>query len=87
LQESYRNALAISIFLSAALDHKGAAGFVLLGVIRSVDIPVPLDFSIRDDRKMVQNCIDTATSMLDTHEKATDLILPPLRGSWLVVSR
>jgi hypothetical protein len=61
--------------------------FVLLGVIRSVDIPVPLDFPIRDDRKMVQNCIDTVTSMLDTHEKATDLILPPLRGPSALLDR
>jgi len=49
--------------------------FVLLEVIRSVSIPVPLDFSIRDDRKMVQNCIDAITGMVETRERAGDLVL------------
>ena len=35
LSESYRNALAISVFLSAALEHKGAPRFVILDDITS----------------------------------------------------
>lgn len=47
----------------------------LLQVIRKLEIPVRLDFSIRDDRKMVANCLDTISSALDLHKRAGDLIL------------
>jgi len=49
--------------------------YVMLGVIRSVQVPVPIDFSIRDDRKMVQNCLDCIELMVDTHDAAGTLIL------------
>jgi hypothetical protein len=49
----------------------------LLHVIRKLEIPVRLDFSIRDDRKMVGNCLETISSALDLHKRAGDLILDP----------
>ena len=49
--------------------------FTLLEIIRKVNIPVPLDFSIRDDKKMVQNCIDAVKAALDLQTRAGGLIL------------
>ena len=49
----------------------------LLQVIRKVGIRVPLDFSIRDDRKMVGNCLKAINDAVDLHEKAGSLILSP----------
>jgi hypothetical protein len=47
----------------------------LLQIIRKVEIPVRLDFSIRDDRKMVGNCLDAISRGIDLHKRAGDLIL------------
>ena len=47
----------------------------LLQVIRKLAIPVRLDFSIRDDRKMVANCLDAISGAIDLHKRAGDLIL------------
>jgi hypothetical protein len=68
----------------------------LLLVIRKLEIPVRLDFSIRDDRKMVKNCLDAISAAIDLHKKASDLILdsqqvhdletvhvPALVGNWV----
>jgi hypothetical protein len=49
--------------------------FRLVQVITRVRIPVPVDFAIRDDRRMVQNCLDCITSAVDLHQKAGDLVL------------
>jgi hypothetical protein len=49
--------------------------YVLLGVIRGLQIPVPLDFSIRDDRKMVQNRLDSIAAMVDAYDAAGSLDL------------
>jgi hypothetical protein len=49
--------------------------FKLLQVIRSVSIPVPFDFAIRDDRHMVSNCLEAITAAVMLHYKAKDLIL------------
>ncbi|MEK6782178.1 MAG: DUF2813 domain-containing protein [Bacteroidota bacterium] len=49
--------------------------FKLLEIIQRVSIPVPVDFSIRDDRKMVQNCINAITSAIDLYSGASRLIL------------
>ncbi|HMV10432.1 MAG TPA: hypothetical protein PK325_07505 [Cyclobacteriaceae bacterium] len=49
--------------------------FKLLEIIHRVNIPVPIDFSIRDDRKMVQNCINAITAALDLYSRANQLIL------------
>ncbi len=50
--------------------------YALLQIIRKVDIPVPLDFSIRDDKKMAENCLTAIRDAVDLHEKAGDVILP-----------
>jgi hypothetical protein len=68
----------------------------LLQVIRKLEIPVRLDFSIRDDRKMVANCLDTISGAIELHKRAGDLILgskqvndletvyvPALVGNWV----
>jgi hypothetical protein len=47
----------------------------LLQVIRKLEVPVRLDFSIRDDRKMVGNCLDAISAAIDLHKRAGDLIL------------
>lgn len=51
--------------------------YVLISVIRSVQIPVPVDFSIRDDRKMVQSCLDSISAMVDVFDDAGSLVLTP----------
>jgi len=49
--------------------------FKLLKIIQKVKIPVPLDFAIKDERKMVSNSIDAISSAIDLHKKAGDLIM------------
>jgi hypothetical protein len=49
----------------------------LLEVIRKVNIPVPIDFSIRDDRKAVQACIDSVREAVEVERLAGRLILAP----------
>jgi hypothetical protein len=41
-----------AIFLRQYLE------FSLLRIIRKLDIPVPLDFVIRDDQKLAGNCLE-----------------------------
>jgi hypothetical protein len=68
----------------------------LLRVIRKLQIPVPLDFSIREDRKMVGNCLDAISSAIELHKRAGTLILeaqqirdletvhvPVIVGNWI----
>ena len=47
----------------------------LISLIKRLDIPVPIDFSIRGDKKMVQNCIIAIRSAVNLHEKAGILII------------
>jgi hypothetical protein len=47
----------------------------LLQMIRKLEIPVPLDFSIREDRKMVGNCIDAISNSINLNKRAGTLIL------------
>ena len=49
--------------------------FKILEIIRKVKIPVSLDFSIRDDRKMVKNGLDAIKTEIDLHSAANSLIL------------
>jgi hypothetical protein len=55
-----------------------------------------MDFSIREDRKMVKNCLDAISQAIDLHKKAGTLVLdgqqvadletvhmPALVGNWL----
>jgi hypothetical protein len=57
--------------------------FKLLQVIRKVDIPVPMDFSIRDDRQMVQNSLDAITRAIEVENRAGSLVLDPAQHSAL----
>ncbi len=49
--------------------------FKLLEIITKVNIKVPIDFSIRDDRKMVQNCLNEIKESIKLEKKAGTLIL------------
>ncbi|WP_022667205.1 AAA family ATPase [Desulfospira joergensenii] len=70
--------------------------FKILEIIRKVNIPVSLDFSIRDDRKMVKNGLDAIRAAIDLHSAANSLILeqnqvndfdgvhvPAIVGNWV----
>lgn len=70
--------------------------FKLQQIIRKVDIPVPIDFAIKDTNRMVSNCLDAITSAVDLHQKAGTLILeagqiddlakvhvPAIVGNWV----
>lgn len=49
--------------------------FKLIQIIRCVQIPVPLDFAIRDDRHMVGNCVQAINAAIAVQSKAGSLIL------------
>ncbi len=49
--------------------------FKLQEIIRKVNITVPIDFAIRDDRKMIQNCVDAIENAVNLHKAAGDLII------------
>lgn len=51
--------------------------YKLQQVIRKVNIPVPLDFAIKDTSKMVSNCIDAINEAIDLHQRAHTLVLDP----------
>ncbi|HZK11329.1 MAG TPA: AAA family ATPase [Atribacterota bacterium] len=51
--------------------------FKLLEIIKKVGIKVPIDFSIRDDKKMVQNCLDAIKESIELEKKAGTLTLEP----------
>ncbi len=53
--------------------------FKLLEIIRKVGIKVPIDFSIRDDKKMAQNCLDVIKESIELEKKAGTLILEDLQ--------
>jgi DNA repair exonuclease SbcCD ATPase subunit len=68
----------------------------LLKIIRSLGISVPLDFAIRDDRKMVENAVTAIKDAVRLHQMANSLILdrtqvnnltsvvvPALLGNWV----
>jgi DNA repair exonuclease SbcCD ATPase subunit len=70
--------------------------FVLLTVIRKVNIPVPYDFAIRDQNQMVGNCITAIHAAVKLQRAAGGLILessqvsdldgvhvPALVGNWV----
>ena len=70
--------------------------YKLQQIIRKVDIPVPIDFAIKDSSRMVSNCLDAITTAIELHEKAGTLILdaqqvqdidtthmPAIVGNWL----
>lgn len=49
--------------------------YKLQQVIRKVNIPVPLDFAIKDTSKMVSNCLDAIKEAIDLHQRAGSLVL------------
>jgi hypothetical protein len=49
--------------------------YKLQQIIRKVDIPVPIDFAIKDTSRMVRNCLDAITSAIELHKKAGTLVL------------
>lgn len=70
--------------------------YKLQHIIRRVDIPVPIDFAIKDTSRMVSNCLDAITSAIELHKKAGTLVLdaqqvqdidtshvPAIIGNWV----
>lgn len=70
--------------------------YKLQQIIRRVDIPVPIDFAIKDTSRMVGNCLDAITAAVDLHKRARSLILdaqqisdldtvhvPAIVGNWI----
>jgi len=70
--------------------------YTLQQIIRRVDIPVPIDFAIKDTSRMVNNCLDAITSAVELHKKAGTLVLnakqvqdidtshvPAIVGNWV----
>ena len=70
--------------------------YKLQQIIRKVDIPVPVDFAIKDTSRMVSNCIDAITAAIELHKKAKTLVLdaqqvrdidishmPAIVGNWV----
>jgi recombinational DNA repair ATPase RecF len=51
--------------------------FKLLQVINKVSIPVPLDFAIKDHKKMVGNCLEAISNAVELHKLAGNLVLDP----------
>lgn len=49
--------------------------YKLQQIIRKVNIPVPLDFAIKDTNKMVSNCLDAIEEAIDLHQRAGSLVL------------
>lgn len=70
--------------------------YKLQQIIRKVNIPVPLDFVIKDTNKMVSNCVDAIKEAIDLHQRAESLVLetyqvndvltahvPSIVGNWV----
>lgn len=80
-QDAQRLRSSAERFLKAGQVQQGAPllrqylEYSMLQVIRKVKITVPLDFSIRDDRKMVGNCLDAIETAVKLHKSAGRLIL------------
>lgn len=53
--------------------------YKLQQIIRRVDIPVPIDFAIKDTSRMVSNCLDAITSAIELHRKAGVLVLDAIQ--------
>jgi hypothetical protein len=70
--------------------------YKLQQIIRKVNIPVPIDFAIKDTSRMVSNCLDAITRAIELHKKAGTLVLdaqqvqdidivhvPAIVGNWV----
>ena len=51
----------------------------LMEVIRSLGVSVPLDFAIKNKRRMVQNCLNAIKKDVDLHVAAGDIILTQIQ--------
>ena len=101
-QDASRLKTTISTLLSAGQTTQAEPlmrqylEFVLQQIIRRVNIPVPIDFAIKDTSRMVSNCLDAIKAATDLHKKAGTLILdatqianldtvhvPAIIGNWV----
>jgi hypothetical protein len=70
--------------------------FSLQAIIRKMNIPVPIDFAIKDTNQMTQNCLDAITDAIKLHKAARTLVLdqqqvsdletvhvPAILGNWV----
>jgi DNA repair exonuclease SbcCD ATPase subunit len=70
--------------------------YKLQQIIRKVDIPVPYDFAMKDNSRMVSNCLDAIIAAVNLHKQAGTLVLdanqaqnldtahvPALVGNWV----
>ena len=70
--------------------------YKLQQIIRKVEVPVPIDFAIKDTSRMVSNCLDAITSAIELNKKAGTLVLdaqqvqdidashvPAIVGNWV----
>lgn len=70
--------------------------FKLMQIIRSVKIPVPLDFAMKDHTRMVSNCVNAISEAIDLTNRAGTLVLsstqlsdlnsihaPAIVGNWM----
>ena len=70
--------------------------YKLQQIIRKVEIPVPIDFAIKDTSRMVSNCRGAITSAIELHKRAGTLVLdarqiqdidtshvPAIVGNWV----
>jgi uncharacterized protein YgfB (UPF0149 family) len=70
--------------------------YKLQQIIRKVNVPVSIDFAMKDHSQMVQNCIDAITEAVSLQQKANTLILdakqirdlgtvhvPAIVGNWV----
>lgn len=70
--------------------------YKLQQIIRRVNIPVPIDFAIKDTSRMVGNCLNAIISSIELHKKAGSLVLdaqqikdidtshvPAIVGNWV----
>jgi recombinational DNA repair ATPase RecF len=70
--------------------------YKLQQIIRKVNVPVPIDFAIKDQARMVSNCLGAIKAAVDLHDNAGSLVLdtqqvqdldtvhvPALIGNWV----
>lgn len=70
--------------------------YKLQQIIRKVDVPVPIDFAMKDQSRMVSNCLDAINAAVNLHKQAGTVVLdsrqiqdldkvhvPALVGNWI----
>jgi hypothetical protein len=51
--------------------------YKLQQIIRKLDIPVPIDFAMKDSSRVVSNCLDAIMTAVSLHHQARTLVLEP----------